>query len=55
MLFPTDTYPPATYLSLSESCGNDPLMQQLIATTEAATLARVVKSIFSYSIHAKKH
>ncbi|MFT5352839.1 MAG: arsenite methyltransferase [Polyangiales bacterium] len=40
---------------LLRSCGSDPLTQQLIATTEAATLARVVKSVFSYSIRAKKN
>lgn len=32
----------------------NPLTQQLIATTEAATLERVVKSVYSYSIHARK-
>lgn len=39
---------------LLSSCGNDPLTQKLIATTEAATLQRVVKSVYSYSIHARK-
>lgn len=40
---------------LLQTCGNDPLTQQLIATTEPATLTRVVKSVFSYSIQARKN
>lgn len=40
--------------SLLNSCGNDPLTQQLIASAEPEMLRQVMSSVFSYSITAHK-
>lgn len=40
--------------SLLSSCGNDPLSQELIATVEPDILQSVVRSVYSYSIQARK-
>ncbi len=40
--------------SLLGSCGNDPISQQLIATVEPAILEQAMRSVYSYSIQARK-